>query len=113
VQQTIELTSWPVTEPEIMDVDRYLSSANAPDIEEDIALCIKSGARTMILNCRNLKYMTAAGMRLFLGIARKMNAVGGSLMVKGLKGQPRQLFFACGMDSIVPLVKDERRTSPR
>ncbi len=100
---------WRVTEPGIMDMDRYLSAANAPDIEEDAALCIQSGARSMILNCAQLTYMTGAGLRAFLSIAGKMYAAGGSLLIKGLKGQPRALFFACGMDSVVPLVKEETR----
>ena len=109
MQQISDMNLWHVTEPGILEVDRYLSSANAPDIEEDASLCIQSGARAMILNCSMLTYMTGAGLRVFLNLARKMYAAGGSLLIKGLKGQPRALFFACGMDSVVPLVKEETR----
>ncbi len=113
MQQKIDTSSWAVTEPEIMDIDRYLSGANAPDLEEDISLCIQSGARTMILNCAKLSYLTNAGLRLFQNVARQMNDVGGSLLIKGLRGQPREFYFACGMDTIVPLVREERRSGPR
>ena len=109
MERSVDTSAWHVTEPGILDMDRYLSSANAPDIEEDAALCIQSGARTLVLNCSMLTYMTSAGLRVFLGIARKMYAAGGSLLIRGLKGQPRALFFACGMDSVVPLVKEETR----
>jgi anti-sigma B factor antagonist len=109
LQQNINATPWHVTEPEIMDTDRYLSGANAPDFEEDVSLCIQSGARAMVLNCAMMTYMTGAGLRVFLSIARRMYAAGGSLVIKGLKGQPRQLFFASGMDVVVPLVKEETR----
>jgi stage II sporulation protein AA (anti-sigma F factor antagonist) len=102
MQQTvIDIASWQVTEPEIMDTDKYLSGANAPEIEEDIRLCITSGARDMIINCSKLSYMTSAGMRAFLTVARLMQDVGGKLSVKGLKGQPREMFYACGMDSLI------------
>jgi anti-anti-sigma factor len=110
VQQAFDMNPWRVTEPEIMDTDRYLSAANAPDIEEDVTLCIQSGARSMIINCAKLTYMTTSGVRMFLGIARKMCAVGGYILIKGLKGQPRQLYFACGMDVAIPLVKEETRS---
>jgi anti-anti-sigma factor len=110
VQQSIGISPWPVTEPEIMDADRYLSGANAPELEEDISLCIQSGARSMILDCSRLTYMTSAGLKTFLNIARKMYAVDGTIFIKGLKGQPRQLYFACGMDAVLPLVKEERRS---
>ncbi|MDD4615600.1 MAG: STAS domain-containing protein [Alphaproteobacteria bacterium] len=110
MQQSVEIAPWAVTEPEIMDADRYLTGANAPEFEEDISLCIQSGARSMILDCSRLTYMTCAGMRVFFSIAHKMNACGGTVFIKGLKGQPRHIYFSCGMDVIVPLVKEERRS---
>jgi anti-anti-sigma factor len=109
MQQAVDKAPQLVTEPEIMDTDRYLSGTNAPDLEEDAVLCIESGARSMILNCSLLSYMTSSGLRAFLTIASKMYAAGGSVLIKGLKGQPRALFFACGMDVVVPLVKEETR----
>ena len=106
MQQLTEIQSWRVTGPEIMDTDRYLSSANAPDIEEDVRLCIQSGAREMILNCAPMTYMTAAGLRAFLNMARLMRQAGGTLSVQGLNGQPRELFYASAMDTMIP-VADE------
>jgi stage II sporulation protein AA (anti-sigma F factor antagonist) len=102
--------SWEVMEPEIMDTDKYLSSANAPDIEEDVRLCISSGARKMVLNCGALTYLTGAGLRALLAIARMMQDAGGQLSIQGLKGQPKEIFYACGMASFIP-VNDEARNS--
>ncbi|MDR3451068.1 MAG: STAS domain-containing protein [Alphaproteobacteria bacterium] len=101
MQQTADAL-WEVTEPEIFGLDHYLSSANAPDVEEDVRLCIKSGSRMMVLDCSVLSYMTGAGARAILNIARTMRDAGGNLFVKGLKGQPRDIFSACGLDLIVP-----------
>jgi len=102
---------WQVTEPEIMDMDKYLSSANAPDFEEDARLCITSGAREMILNCAALSYVTGAGLRSFLNIARMMQEVGGKISVTGLKDQPREIFYACGLDAFMPSVNDPSELS--
>ena len=102
MQLSADATFWQVNEPEIMDTDKYLSSANAPDIEEDARLCINSGARAMILNCANLTYATGAGLRAFLNIARMMQSVGGTLTIQGLSGQPRDIFHACGLDTMIP-----------
>lgn len=106
MQQIENLDAWRVTEPEIMEMDRYLSSANAPDVEEDVRLCIASGARDMILDCAQLGYLTGAGARLFLNAARMMKDVGGALRVGNLSGQPRDLFMACGLDVFVPVEED-------
>ena len=99
-------TPWLVTDPGIMETDRYLSSANAPDLEEDVRLCIQSGARNMVLNCASLAYLTAAGLRAFLTIARMMQDVEGALSIQGLKGQPRAIFNAAGMDAFLPVMDD-------
>jgi anti-anti-sigma factor len=97
-----ETTPWQVTDPEIMDLDKYLSSANAPDLEEDARLCIESGARDMIFNCAPLSYLTGAGLRSLLNIARMMSDVGGRVGVQGLAGQPREIFYACGLEAFMP-----------
>ena len=103
--------SWLVTEPEIMDTDKYLSSTNAPDLEEDVRLCIQSGARHMVLNCAAMTYMTGAGVRAFLTIARLMHEAGGRIYVQGLSGQPRAIFEACGMEGLIPSM-DEAHLRP-
>jgi len=100
--QTTDLPSWTVTEPEIMELDKYLSGTNAPDLEEDVRLCIASGAREMIMDCSNLGYMTGAGARAFLMIARMMDDVGGKLSVRNLNGQPLDIFTACGLNGFIP-----------
>ena len=107
MQQPIQENVWLVNEPAVMDSDRYLSSANAPDLKEDARLCIASGTRQMILNCANMTYMTGSGVRTFLEIARLMEQAGGVLRVHGLSGQPREIFLACGMDTVIPMVDDK------
>ncbi|MDR3424507.1 MAG: STAS domain-containing protein [Alphaproteobacteria bacterium] len=107
MQQISGTDVWRVTEPAIMDTDRYLSSANAPDIEEDARLCIQSGARDMILNCAPLSYVTGAGLRAFLNIAALMQRVGGNIAIQGLKGQPLEFFQASGLDSVIPTLDED------
>ncbi|MDD3028747.1 MAG: STAS domain-containing protein [Alphaproteobacteria bacterium] len=109
MQQGTSIAAGCIADVEVMDTDRYLSSVNAPEFIEDVSLCIESGARFMIINCAALSFLTGAGLRAFLVLARKMYAVDGVLQIRGLKRQPRRFFFACGMDSIIPLVKEETR----
>ena len=104
MQQTADNAPWNVLVPEIMDTDKYLSSANAPDLEEDVRLCIESGARKMILNCAAMTYMTATGIRALLNMARMMKDAGGTFSIQALSGQPRQIFTACGIDALIPSV---------
>jgi anti-sigma B factor antagonist len=102
MQSSADMSPWNTLDAGIMDTDKYLSSANAPDLEEDVRLCITSGAREMIINCAPLTYMTAAGLHAFMNMARMMRDAGGTLKIVGLTGQPREIFDACGMDMVIP-----------
>ncbi|MDX2028448.1 MAG: STAS domain-containing protein [Alphaproteobacteria bacterium] len=93
-------------EPGIMEISRYLDSASAREVEEDVSLCIQSGAREMVLDCAKLHYITGAGMRAILAMARDMQAVEGKLAVCNLQPQVREMFEACGYDKIIPIYGD-------
>jgi anti-anti-sigma factor len=90
-------------EPEIMEVVGYLDSSTALQVEEDVMLCIQSGAREMILDCTRLSYITGAGMRAILTMMRAMKAVDGRLAICGMQPQVRAMLQACGYDRIIPV----------
>src|ERR1700689_5312525 len=92
--------------PEIMEVMGYLDSNTAPQIEEDVMLCIQSGAREMILDCARLNYITGAGMRAILTMSRAMKAVEGRFGVCGLQPQVKAMLEACGYDRVVPIYEN-------
>lgn len=103
--QTLRSTKSPssLPEPEIMEVTGYLDSNTAPQIEEDVMLCIQSGSREMILDCTRLSYITGAGMRAILIMMRAMKTVGGRFAICGMQPQVRAMLEACGYDRIVPV----------
>jgi anti-anti-sigma factor len=94
--------AWTVTEPQIMEMPRTLDQDTSPDALGDARLCIKSGARELILDCDATETLTAAGMRAMLVLASEMKKVQGKLAVCNLQGQPREMFEACGFSSIIP-----------
>ena len=97
----IHLAEWHITEPAIMGTDQYLSNSNSPDLAEDIRLCIYSGTRDMVLECGKLDYLTGAGMRMILSIAHMMWAQNGKFSLRGLRGQPLEMFHACGYGNMI------------
>jgi hypothetical protein len=83
--QVIQSLSSILPEPEIMEVSGYLDSNTAPQVE----------------------YITGAGMRSILVMARAMKAVDGRFAVCGLQPQVKAMLQACGYDRVIPLY--ERR----
>ncbi|MDP9126772.1 MAG: STAS domain-containing protein [Pseudomonadota bacterium] len=101
--QALNPLSPSLPEPDIMEVSGYLDSTTALQVEEDVLLCIQSGAREMILDCTRLNYITGAGMRAILVMARAMQAVEGHFAVCGLQPQVKAMLAACGYDRVVSM----------
>lgn len=94
--------AWTVTEPEIMEMPRLLDGDTATELEQDLRLCIKSGARELILDCAQTENLTSAGLRSIMALVAEMRNVQGKLAVCNLQGQPRAIFKACGYDETIP-----------
>ena len=105
-----DTVAWRVTEPWTMSTDKYLSSSNAPEIEEDVRLCLASGPDALTLDCTSLVYMTGTGVRTLLNLARMARQENCAFLLKNLRGQPHDIFCACGADAFVP-VKDDTAPS--
>ena len=105
--------SWHSVSSETVALDHYLNRNNVEFLESEVEDVINSGIRVLILDCSSLRFLTASGLRIFLSIARKMYDAGGSVFIKGMKSQPRHMFFLCRMDSVVPMVKSETRADAR
>jgi anti-anti-sigma factor len=97
---------WNPEEPDVMEITGRLDEDTATHIEEDIRLCIQSGARRMVLDCRELSYMSGAGLRAILSVARAMQKAGGHLAVCSLQAQVNDMFTVSGCDTVIPVFND-------
>jgi stage II sporulation protein AA (anti-sigma F factor antagonist) len=97
---------WTPFEPDVMDIAGRLDDGTAPMLAEDALLCIQSGSRRMVLDCSNLTYITACGLRAILTVAREMKAADGSLAICELQPQVEEIFQVTGFDGLIPVYKD-------
>jgi anti-sigma B factor antagonist len=93
--------------PEVMELEGRLDSGTAPLVSEDVLLCIQSGARHMILDCSNLTYMTAAGLRAIMALSQEMKSYSGDFAVCGLQPQVEALFTACGIQNFISVFGEQ------
>jgi anti-anti-sigma factor len=97
--------SWIPSEPDVMDIEGRLDSGTAPIVEEDVLLCIQSGARRMVLDCGSLFYISGAGLRTILTLARAMQKAGGSFAVCGLQPHIQEMFAGCGFEAFITVYR--------
>ena len=101
--QNLASEAWSFAEPEIMELAGRLDSLTSSAVEEDVLLCIQSGARDMILDCDHVTYITGTGMQSLLRVAREMQMAHGKLAVCNLQPQVRDVFDFCGLESVIPV----------
>lgn len=56
-----------------------LDTNTAPDAEAEINKWLGEGSKKMVINLNETKYVSSAGLRIFLATAKKMTAAGGAV----------------------------------
>jgi anti-anti-sigma factor len=80
-----------------------LDSGTAKSFEEDALLCIESGAHEMVFDGTQLSYISGAGLRAVLSLARAMQETQGRLAACNLQPQVEEMFDVSGIDVLVPV----------
>lgn len=87
----------------VVSVSGRLDAGTAAEFEKDCAKLIDEGGKKFILQLAALEYVSSAGLRSVLTIAKKLKAIGGSLSLCGLSGLVQEVFSIAGFDSFLPI----------
>lgn len=83
-----------------------LDTATAPALEEQVGRWLDGGARDLELDCRDLEYVSSAGLRVFLGAVKRLKPQGGRLVLVGTRGVVREVLDLAGFGALVELKED-------
>lgn len=73
-----------------------VDSATAGELEQRLLKPVGSGERRVVVDMEGIDYISSAGLRVLLRLAKKLKEVGGSLAL-GAMGEPvRQVFELAG-----------------
>jgi anti-anti-sigma factor len=83
-----------------------VDAASAPDLEEAMTASIAEGVSDVVLDLNRTRYMSSAGLRVVLVVARALQAKNGRFAVCGLNDEVKELFEVSGFSLIVNIVAD-------
>jgi anti-sigma B factor antagonist len=63
----------------VVDLTGNLDSNTAPSAENEINQWLEKGFSKMVINLKDTRYVSSAGMRVFLSTAKKTSAAGGAM----------------------------------
>jgi anti-anti-sigma factor len=74
---------------------RIDTTTSAP-LEEAIRKTVDAGARDIVIDFASVGYISSAGLRVFLVLAKRMRDLKGRLVLCGMPGPVRQVFHLAG-----------------
>ena len=90
----------------IVAINGSLDSTTSPEAQKSLDTVL-AGAKKVALDFSQLDYISSAGLRILLGVAKQLRAKGGTLGMFGLNQSVREVFEISGFSSILPVYPSE------
>lgn len=84
-----------------------LDTNTSVDAETKFGELLESGAQTIVVNFTDLKYISSAGLRIMLFMAKKMNALGGKILLCSMNATVKEVFDISGFSTIFRICANE------
>ena len=86
--------------PTLITISGRLDTVNATDFEKKMAPVIASDIKELILDCTALHYISSSGLRQFLTLQKATNAKQGTLTLKGMRPEIKEIFDMTGFSAL-------------
>lgn len=84
----------------IITVKGRLDTVNASNFETTIAPIIAGEMKEIVIDCKELDYISSSGLRQFLTLQKTSNAKQGKLTLKGMKPEIKEIFDMTGFTAL-------------
>lgn len=86
----------------IVSLKGRMDAVSAPDFEEKMADWADQGETSFIINLGEVDYMSSAGLRSILIVAKNLKQQDGKLIFVNLRGEVSKIFRISGFSSMIP-----------
>jgi len=90
----------------IVKLSGRLDSSTAQGAEENFAEVLASGVLHLAIDMSNLEYISSAGLRVLLVVAKKVQQANGRVVLFGVVRNVREVFSISGFDKIFSIQVD-------
>ena len=87
----------------VVDVKGRLDAITAPAFEESCAPVVDGSYRSVIIDLRQLEYISSAGLRSLLIVGKKIRKTGGAMSLCVSEGLVRDVLTTANFDSLFPV----------
>ena len=91
----------------IVELIGNLDTNTAPEAESFLTKLMDDGDKNILVTLENLEYISSAGLRVFLGTAKRIKSEGGKFELCQLNETVQEIFDMSGFSTILNVFKDE------
>ncbi|MFJ3463679.1 STAS domain-containing protein [Achromobacter spanius] len=97
----------------VVSPEGQINSGNAAGIEADLLAHVEKGESRFVLDFSNLNYISSAGLRVVLVLAKRLKQAGGALVLCAMQPHVREVFDISGFLAILTVVESRQEASAK
>ena len=99
----MEITQEKQDNVNVVSVKGRLDAGTSGSLEEALNSLVEAGEGKVLVDCRELDYISSAGLRVLLAGAKQFKKLDGSIALSALNPNVKQVFEISGFTSIFPI----------
>ena len=100
----LELENQKLDHAEVITAKGRLDQTTSCLLEARCGALLHSGCKCVVLDFRELQFLSSEGLRTLLGLSKRIRAGGGKLVFTGVRGPIRDMFDIAGFLETFPVV---------
>ncbi|HEX9081069.1 MAG TPA: STAS domain-containing protein [Holophagaceae bacterium] len=85
----------------------FINAHTVREFEETMEELVKQGRYTILLNCRNLNYISSAGLGAIMGLIETVREHGGDILLSNLQSNVYAIFDTLGFTQLYRVFDDQ------
>ena len=88
----------------LVTLNGRIDTTNADRFQQDLAPLMQGDKPDIEMDCAGMEYTSSQGLRMFLMLQKSVMARGGSLVLRNMKPQVREVFDITGFSNIIKII---------
>ena len=89
-----------VQEGTVLTISGRMDAVTAPEIEKGLSALVDGGEKRLIIDLKDLEYISSAGLRSLLVLAKRLKREEGNMVFTNLQGHVMEVFKISGFYSL-------------
>ena len=94
-------------EVKVLAFEGRLDTGTSPDAQQQLTRLIEEGETKILVNLEKVDYISSAGLRVLLVVAKQLKTTDGELRICSLNKVVKEVFDISGFDMILPISASE------